>query len=631
MTANMIGDHEVLAITNWADSMCGFRLTFEAVSPGDGGDSLALKKIGKKYIDKKAGVWEDAVNAWLTAKRKENRRMMIALLRGAGWTMKKFEATDEDDLPPEIKQIWYEWQEAYPDPTYQDVPLDIIIPYVAVDGILTNIGVRKFIPVLIKKSQVDTFAMECDLLPVVFEMVRAGFLPDRDYLIECHGKLSTYIHEQYQLSYALAGREFTVGQHKVIKAMYEESTGESLTSVDKPVMQRFARDGDQLALIIGKLRTCEKWLSTYIVKLLSDSEYDGRCYPSLNPYNPITGRFSGDFQQMPKDALLTIEGDEFKKKFPNDPVPPEMELYHPRKAIVTSGGIYNKTAYIDISQYELRWGAHYTLRFGGDTNLCRAYMPFKCIHHLTGEMYDPENPDHIKRWDERAENGKSAWIYPPEEEAQDETTGLSVIKHWTKTDVHSATTIRALPAMGLELESMSEELFEYWRQKGKRYNFLKFYGGGAKKASEALEIALAHAQALDKGFVEAFPLLGTYSKAVIDTADRDGFVQNLYGRRYYLSRSFYLYKLANYLIQGGTADDFKRKLIIVYRWLKENGVISRMVHVIHDELIMDIADGEEWILPHIKAILEHTPVLNLPVVAEVSLTESTWERKKKIA
>jgi len=632
MTANVIGDEAVKSVKNWADSMCNARLTFESISPREGGDSLSLKPIGKKYIDPKAGRFEDAVKDWLRKRKSANNSILTALLRSKKYTRKWFDAcvADKIELPQEVVDLYEQWKKEYPEPTYQDVPLELMLPYLAVDVILCDILVGRSLPVMVMKKHIETFDMECKLLPKVFKMVRAGFTPDRPYLLESRRKLEAYIRELTIKAHELAGRKFKVGQHKLIKDMYEERTGVRPDSTDKPYLQKQAREGDELARIISKLRTCEKWLSTYINRILDESEFDGRYYPSLNPYNPVTGRFSGDCQQMPKDALLTIEGTLFTEEHPSDPIPEEYILYDPRKSILVSGGIYKKLAFIDVSQYELRWGAHYTLKFGGDLNLCRAYMPFKCKHYKTGEKYDPYKRDHILRWNEKQEDGKtSAWLL--EEVQLDTVNGGEWVCPWTPTDVHSSTTIKALPAMGHDPSEISKAVFDYWRQKGKRYNFLKFYGGGPAKAAEALEISLDNAKALNVGFEEAFPMLVTYSDWVVQMMNIDGFLPNLYGRSYHIHKSFNHYKVANYLIQGGTADDFKRKMIKADDFLEENNCQSRLVHPIHDEIIMDIADGEDWVIDKIKAIIEDTPILNVPIVAEASISTTNWKEKKKVA
>jgi DNA polymerase I-like protein with 3'-5' exonuclease and polymerase domains len=100
------------------------------------------------------------------------------------------------------------------------------------------------------------------------------------------------------------------------------------------------REGDELAQVISKLRRLEKWKETYIERILEASEYDGRFYTGMNQFNPISGRFSGDAQQFPKDKITDENGE---------------EIFHPRRAFTTSS---DYMYFIDFSQIELRVQAH---------------------------------------------------------------------------------------------------------------------------------------------------------------------------------------------------------------------------------------------------------------------------------
>jgi DNA polymerase I-like protein with 3'-5' exonuclease and polymerase domains len=48
---------------------------------------------------------------------------------------------------------------------------------------------------------------------------------------------------------------------------------------------------------------------------------------------------------------------------------------------------------------------------------------------------------------------------------------------------------------------------------------------------------------------------------------------------------------------------------------------------IHDEMSFEIYDGEEFLIPQIKAIMEDVPKMIVPVVAEVETTTTSWAEK----
>jgi DNA polymerase-1 len=233
------------------------------------------------------------------------------------------------------------------------------------------------------------------------------------------------------------------------------------------------------------------------------------------------------------------------------------------------------------------------MHFGGDLNLCRAYMPYKC-NQVDGK-----------------------WIVPE--------TG----QEWTPTDVHSATTDKALELMGIDKDQLSEKDYKKWRSIGKMFNFMRNYGGGDKKASEALEISLDEARAMNKGYTDSFPKVVAYQKAVEQTMLKQGYVENLLGRRYYLSNPNRFYKVGNYLIQGSCADILKKKMLEISKFIKDNKLETRMILCVHDELQFRVHPQEDWIIPSLKKIMEDTPEIQIPIIAEIEFTETNWADKKE--
>lgn len=635
MTANGSSDGVVYAIENWADNMGLLRVTFEAVSPRDGGESLALKKVSKKYVDPDADRYEKDVKGWLKAKKAADRKILIALLKQHKWTMKRFEAAmnqGTEEIPGEVWETFQQWRKDFPEPGYQDVPMNIMLPYVASDVILTDILEEMCVPVIDEKNQWSVVEREFKNLRSTFKMTRRGFKVARDYLFNCKTNLDIYIEEMQIKMYELAGREFSVGQDAVIKDIYAERLGYRPESTDKKFLKAQVKQGDELAAVIRKLRSLEKWRSTYVDHMLESSEYDGRLYVGLNQFGTVSGRHSGDFQQMPKEALLTLEGDVQKKRNGDAWTPgkngcnPDEELFHPRKSIIVDEG--SKLFYLDFSQEELRFQANFTLYLGGDLNLCRAYMPYKCAHYQTGELYDYRTAEGRSRWSEMdnapegmywedaLSAGHSAWVVPE--------TG----KRWIPTDVHGSTAKEAMRQMGLDPDTVAKEVFKYWRSIGKTYNFMKTYGGGPKKSAEVLDITVEECTMIDNGFTTSFPVIIDYQDSIVKTVRRQGYITNMYGRRYYISDPSKAYKLANYNIQGSCADDLKEKILIIDEFFESNNCRSQILMPIHDELAFEIMDDERWVVPELCKIMMDSPKLLVPLVVEPDWTETNWAAKR---
>jgi DNA polymerase-1 len=434
----------------------------------------------------------------------------------------------------------------------------------------------------------DMFKRENDLIRPLFEMERVGLNIDREYLETSRKAMKEYILTKRQVLKQSAGEALNVGQHKRIKEIFEEKFNTKLTSTDDRNLQTIEGGAKLFAETIRELRTLEKWYSAYILRMLDSSAYDGRAYTQINQATAVTGRVSSDFQQFPRHAIYKDDG---------------KELFHPRKMVIVSGGEYNSIYYLDYSQIELRVQANYTYDIsGGDLNMCRAYMPHAC-KNAAGEDFDPkEHRDLIfaEKWFTNESN-----------------------EIWEPVDLHTATARQAFP----DVDPKAPE-FKDLRHLGKSTNFAKNYGATTKALMEQFGFDKKTAEKLNQAYYDAFPKILDYQKVVTDTFMRRGFVKNRYGRRYYLENKRFVYKMYNYIIQGTCADMLKEKIIEVHQLLSYYK--SRFQMNIHDEMSFEIADGEEFLIPVLKEIMEHVDWMTVPVVADVEKTTTNWAAKESI-
>ena len=625
----------VFSLNNLYDLMHIARLSLEAIPAREGGDSLALKELAVTYLSPKASESEAKIKKELDRLNAERIKVLTASLKqfplegeltasgrqkywGKG-TIEKFlkdPTHDVDDLPADVRDVWLTWQEEYPEPTYEDVDREIMIRYGADDVILTLELFKKFYPIMKQREQEGILTLESQSIQPVIRMERVGLRVDMDYLEQSRLKVKNYIKKLRTEMIEICGQEVTVGQHILLRQIFDKKfdivmeNAQSRTLKSIEINDVFPDEARRLAQIIQKLRSLEKWYSTYIMRILENAKHDGKVYTRLNTAGAVSGRMSSDLQQFPKKALTTLEGD---------------ELFHPRKAFIVHGGKHTKMAYIDFDQIELVTQAHYTLLVsGGDLNLCRAYMPFKC-HTKDGEKFDYKNiqPD----WKEKD------WYL---DEAPD-------VK-WTPTDVHAETTHNTLMLLGYECldkykhyrkeggefgEVIDEKEFKSLRgSKGKPANFAKNYGVGVGGLVNNLDVSYEVAQALFKGYDESFPHVITYQKMIEKAHSLRGYVQNHYGRRYYIRDSSRAYKLANYVIQGTCADALKKAIIELDKFLMDKE--SLMVLPVHDEVMFAIAEGEEWIIPHLMKIMENAfDWCLIPVSVGVDVTEKAWSEKEE--
>jgi DNA polymerase-1 len=580
---------------NLADSMTVARLTSYADDPS----SLSLEALGVAYVDdnaKFAGKTIKTISSDINRKRKAE---VIKTLGGDKKAKQRFD--NYLDKVQYVGEVDTELEALDKPANYEDVykeKPDLMRNYAADDVVIMMEYLKKSLPIL---DKVDPgrkiFKQECKSIQVVASMERQGFNIDLNYILESRVKLVAYKEQLYKELQELTGEIFTVGQHAYIKKLFLIKYKVSLETTDikalKKIQHKDLGDASKVAKLIVTLRNVDKWLSTYIDgKLNSIVEVDGtyRLYSNINNSGTVSGRVSSDMQQQPKYALMSAEGE---------------EIYHPRKAIINDKDYYS--FFLDFSQMELRMQAQYTLDIsGGDINMCRAYIPFNCISIITGEKYDYKNPEHLESWN------SGEWVLE-----EDQT------KFWSKTDLHNVTTHIAFPDIPIDSDEFMKK-----RKLGKMCNFLKNYQGGINAIIEQLEVSPEIADILDKAYYTAFPKIKDYQYWVNRQLTLNGFVSNLYGRRYYMQESKWYYKCGNYVIQGGCADLVKDKQIKLTEFLKNKK--SKLVYPIHDEVYIKIHKDELDIVPKLQAIMQDTldVMPYIPMISDIEFTKTNWGDKE---
>lgn len=598
--------------------------------------SMKLEKLGEKFVDPTAKFASDLIKEILHNLKKERKKMVCTnykMLTGA--------KSAEAEWEKYVKRVRFitKYHEAFDDfkePTYYDAYLadpemfvsygidDVVILLEALEPLGKIYAKRYFDP---KTNSIDTriWKQENKLIRAIADMERNGFKVDVDYLIESHYRIEKFKEELYAKLHKLTGETWNVGQHDKIKEFFRNKYDINLEKSDKKAIidlqSHENADVQMIARLIIKLRTVDKWLSTYIDGVLNKiMEVNGewKLFTSINNNGAVSGRVSCDLQQMPKLGINETDkdanGDEMfliDESLTDDE---EHELFHPRKFIIPSDGY---TLYFgDFSQMELRIQAFYTILVGHtDYNLCRAYMPYDCytLNPTTWEKieFDYTNREHIKHaYDWEWFNNK------------DNT-------EWEPTDLHTKTTLTAFPEWADKTDT--KEFKKKWRYLGKSTNFAKNYGCGAKTLASNLGVDIDIATKLSNAYNNAYPGVIQYQQAVQAEMNIKGYVTNLYGRRYYIENSSNFYKANNYVIQGSGADALKEAEIKIYEYLKDKK--SRFILPIHDELAIEVHPDEESFVPKkIKEFMEgcNDVIKYVPMMVEFEKTSTTWADKKEV-
>ncbi len=166
------------------------------------------------------------------------------------------------------------------------------------------------------------------------------------------------------------------------------------------------------------------------------------------------------------------------------------------------------------------------------------------------------------------------------------------------------------------------------RRKAKTINFGIIYG--ISPHGLARELAIPHADA--KVFIETyfakFARVKDYFEAVMKKAETDGYVTTIMDRRRYLPelkssdrnvKAFAQRMAVNTPIQGSAADLIKMAMINLYRRLGDEGLRTKMILQVHDELVFEAPlEEEQRVCAMVKEEMEGVLELNVPLRVDIN-------------
>lgn len=617
-------------VENLSDTMFYIRYAHDTLTLENGGPPLKLKEYAARYITHTAKDHERFLKLEQSKIAKNLNLKLKLRLHKCGAPPAKYQAksytlsvltdifkdpiADYTSLPDNVQKVYLDW-------LHEDVPIYLhnkitglvesemvpyyvlnreqLINYAHMDIVLTLEIYLALVSVIEARKNTTGLQIENNLILPLYEMERTGFKVDKEYLITAKNNMKTYIQERRRLLAQITGHEFSIGQHALIKNIMEKDFQIILKSTDANnvdlVISDLKRNNPehpaiQVLELIQELRTLEKWYSTYILRFLRDLNNTDFLYTTINQVGTVSGRVTSDFQQFPKETIKTEDG---------------THLFHPRRMIIPHGGDYPGIIYLDYSQIELRFQAFYTILVGHpDLNLCRAYMPYQC-HNVKYGNFDYTNPEHIKAWGEE-------WFL------NEEPT-----QRWEPTDVHGATT-----QIATGINPLNPEFKKLRNEIGKRVNFAKNYGAMRNKIRQMFpNKSEEEITKIDNAYYTAFPGIKEYHAYCNYRATNYSHTTNLFGVRYYNVSG---HKLKNLLIQGSAAYYLKWKIRQVYDYCKTHNLKSKFQMNIHDELSWLMYKDEVQEFFTIKQIMEDWPDTQIPIIAEMAITKTTWADKQEV-
>jgi DNA polymerase-1 len=452
--------------------------------------------------------------------------------------------------------------------TMDRVPVEKAAPYAAADAVMTFRLAQILRPELEERRVWKLFSeIEMPLVPVIADMEMAGVLLDVGYLRELSTDLSQRLGALQEEVYSLSGGygEFNLGSPKQLNDVLFGKLGLPTEGLRKTT-HGFSTDAGTLEGLKGEHPIIRLILNWRELSKLQSTYVDA--LPQM--VNPDTGRVHTSYNQA---GTSTGRLSSSNPNLQNIPIRTE-EGRRVRRAFIAPEGC--KLLSVDYSQVELRILAHYSQ----DAALLKAFHEGQDIHRATAA---------------------AVYRIPPEQVTYEQ------------------------------------------RSFAKSVNFGLMYGMGAFRLARDSDLTLAEAEQFIADYFHQFPGVRKYLDGSIAQAKKQGYLETLLGRRRYFREldenlgrkaSYQVQQAAereavNMPIQGTAADIIKIAMINLARALKDGGYAARMILQVHDELVLDVPDGElNRVAPLVIEVMESAFKLDAPLVADARVGTNWAEMER---
>ena len=186
-------------------------------------------------------------------------------------------------------------------------------------------------------------------------------------------------------------------------------------------------------------------------------------------------------------------------------------------------------------------------------------------------------------------------------------------------DIHTATAAKVFKVA-------EDQVTKEQRSRAKTANFGIIYGISAFGLSQRLGMTRTDSKSLIEEYFINYPKVKEYMNNMIAMAKEKGYVETIYGRKRFLPdinsrnavvRSFSERNAINAPLQGSAADIIKVAMTNIFRRISAEGLQSKMVLQVHDELVFDVVASEvEQICNIVTSEMENVLKLSIPLLAE---------------
>lgn len=463
-------------------------------------------------------------------------------------------------------------------PHFDQVPFSLMQPYAEQDGRTTlSVGKKILAAIRLEDSQLQAgiplqeFVIdnESRLIHTLFRMENRGILIDIEYCwkaLKYYQNIIDMIKSEFKLQ---TGLEFVKGT-----TVFEEVFASERDKWEKTQKGQWRWDADMLETFENPIARLvidyseAKKQSEYFANFLFYVDPRGVLHPDFQQSGTVTSRLSC---RDPNLQNLT-NPDKYEEAT-------EAALYPVRRAFIPREGYF--FAMVDFSQMEFR----VMLDMARANSLIDEVLNGHDVHTATA------NISGTSRKEAKTTNFLTAF-------------GGGVVK--------LATNLFSLKGGRHQLGAIYKKMFK-WRLSEDEQ---KAWPTVTPQLQIYAEPIIRKAYDIQQSIFRAAPEIKDLLKAIQRTAEQRGYVRNWLGRRYQFNDKRWCYRAPNHIIQGGSAEVTKTAMNRVDEYLSDKA--SKMIVSIHDELVIEVKYGEEYVVEEVKRIMENIyPYKRLPLTAEI--------------
>jgi DNA polymerase-1 len=188
-------------------------------------------------------------------------------------------------------------------------------------------------------------------------------------------------------------------------------------------------------------------------------------------------------------------------------------------------------------------------------------------------------------------------------------------------DIHLRT---AVEVFGLFPEMVTPEM----RRQAKTINFGVIYGQGAFSLGKQLGVSTRTAKEFIDNYFARHKGAQAFLESCVKEAEKNGYVTTLLGRKLPIPdimssngniRAFAERNAINYPIQGSAADIIKQAMVRIFERMRREGVESRLIMQVHDELVFEVPEREKLVMEKlVRHEMEHAVELRVPLKVDLN-------------